>query len=91
MRQCLADVELRPPTACRLRSGTPALSIGIQIPHIEALLALRDRVLSGDFDRSVNAGLARGAPEPLSCMDPFFFLVSRGFFLRISSRNIRAI
>ncbi|CAE7761106.1 unnamed protein product [Symbiodinium sp. KB8] len=35
LRQCLADVELRQPTACRLRSGTPALSIGIQIPNVE--------------------------------------------------------
>ena len=66
MRQCLADIGLRHPTACRLRSGTPALSIVIQIPNVEALLALRDRVLSGDFDRSVNEGLARGSPEPLS-------------------------
>ncbi|OLP75615.1 hypothetical protein AK812_SmicGene44561, partial [Symbiodinium microadriaticum] len=57
LRQCLADVELRQPTACRLRSGTPALSIGIQIPNVE------DRVLSGDFDRSVNEGLASRAPE----------------------------
>ncbi|CAE7911298.1 unnamed protein product [Symbiodinium necroappetens] len=63
LRQCLADVKLRHPTACRLRSGTPALSIGIQIPNVESLLALRDRVLSGDFDRSVNEGLALGAPE----------------------------
>ncbi|CAE7244695.1 unnamed protein product [Symbiodinium sp. CCMP2592] len=63
LRRCLADVELRPPTACRLRSGSPALSIGIQIPNVEVLLALRDRVLSGDFDRSVNEGLARAAPE----------------------------
>ncbi|CAE7377564.1 unnamed protein product, partial [Symbiodinium microadriaticum] len=41
LRQCLADIGLRQPTACRLRSGTPALSIVIQIPNVEALLALR--------------------------------------------------
>ncbi|CAE7244682.1 unnamed protein product [Symbiodinium sp. CCMP2592] len=63
LRQCLADIGLRHPTACRLRSGTPALSIVIQIPNVEALLALRDRVLSGEFDQSVNEGLASGAPE----------------------------
>ncbi|CAE7242556.1 unnamed protein product, partial [Symbiodinium sp. KB8] len=56
LRLCLPDIELRHPTACRLRSGTPALSIGIQIPNVESLLALRDRVLSGDFDRRVNEG-----------------------------------
>ncbi|CAE7244678.1 unnamed protein product [Symbiodinium sp. CCMP2592] len=63
LRRCLVDMELRRPSACRLRSGTPALSIGIQISNVEALLSLRDRVLSGDFDRSVNEGLASGAPE----------------------------
>ncbi|CAE7244667.1 unnamed protein product [Symbiodinium sp. CCMP2592] len=63
LRQCLMDIKILQTDASRLRTGTPALSVRIEMNSIHSLHGLRDRVLSGAFDQSVNEGLAAMAPE----------------------------
>ena len=64
----------------QLLSGGSVLRVDVQIPALPALQEFRDRVLSGDFERDVNAFVG----------DPFQIQMDKARFLEVYEQSLLA-
>ena len=63
LQACVPDIAVLGLAASRLRTGTSALSVSVQIQGIRALHRLRDQVLSGTLQDTINKALQAGKED----------------------------